>query len=172
MTYTPTVIRLVQRGALSIPGGAVSASVAVASVNPNFASLRKLGASTTSGSSSDALAGIYLAGPSTITAFRQTATGVLVIDWELVEYLSVFVSRVQRGLTNTPNVTSAAQGIAAMNPARSLLHHLGNSTTDPASGNFSNEITRVEVTGATSITVYVGSPFFAQTTSWEVVEFR
>lgn len=172
MTYTPTVIRLLQRGALTIPGGAASASVSVAAVDPNRASLRKLGSSINSGSSSDSLAGIYLANGTTVTAFRQTAGGNLVIDWELVDYLPQFVSRVQRGLTNTPQVTSVAQAVAAMNPAKSQLHHLGNSTTDTASGNFNGQLTRVEMASASSIVVYVGNAIYAQTTSWEIVEFK
>lgn len=171
MTYIPTVVKSFQRGTITIPNGAASASVAVTSVNTNCCSLRKLGSSLPSGSSADGFAGINLASATQINAFRATLSNALTIDWELVEYYPNVVSRVQRGLTNTANVYNVTQAIASVNVYRAHVHHLGNTTVDGVSGNSANWMTRVELQSATVLMIYLGFPASNTTTSWEIVEF-
>lgn len=161
-------IRSVQRGTISITE-ATSATATIAAVNTANTELIHVGQdySTSSTDPRVAMARLELTNATTVTATVNTSPGaqVTVVSYEVIEYETGVIKRVQRG-----TITGAATAtITAVDTTKSKLSMLGWTTTNTASDMVNNP--KMVLTDATTVT-QSGGVVTNITGAYQVIEFN
>lgn len=172
-TYTPSALKSLQRGTITIPGGGTfSANATITAVVSANARLRWIGQTLDSGDASRGFAYLTLANTTTVTAARTGAFNIMTVGFEVAEYLPQFIKSVQRGTITTASVTSNTATVSSVNTAKAELDYLGNATSDTGSGNTANTQTQLALTNGTTITATVTTAAFTQVTSYQLLEWK
>lgn len=173
------LIRSVQRGTISLVG-ATSNTATITSVDADYAIVRYLGQSVSSGSAwstdvpSTEFAKVVLTNATTVTATMNTAGSTIIVAYEVVEYWPSALNQVvQRGtititsgnLTNTATITS-------VDTTKAVIEYGGFSTDTSGANATSNTYPRLDLTNATTVTATrggsaAGNPVIV----YQVVEF-
>ena len=169
--YRNGLIKSIQRGSMTLVGTG-SNTATINAVDPNNAILRHAGSSISSGGSGDGFSRVVLTNGTTVTANRGTTTGTLTVMFEVIEFYPGVIKSIQRGTITTAAVASNTATINKVDLLRAQVSHLGNSTSDNASGSSVNWLTRITLTDNVTLTVTCSSSNSGtQVTSYEVVEF-
>jgi hypothetical protein len=105
----------------------------------------------------------------TITATRVGTGDILTVKGVVVEFYPGVVKTVQAGTITVTTSTTATLG-TAVNTAKSIVFHLGNTSTD-TSGASSVEETALTLTDSTTVTATRGVNSTTAVVSYRVVEF-
>ena len=172
-TYTPTALKSLQRGTITIPGGGnTTANATITAVVSANARLRWLGQSLDAGDPSRGFGYLTLANTTTVTATRTSGFNVATLSFEVAEYLPQFVQSVQRGTITTTTVLTNTATVSSVNTAKAELDYLGSANNDTASGNAANTLTRLSLTNGTTITATVETTNNTQTTGYQLWEWK
>jgi hypothetical protein len=118
-------IKSVQRGTITIAGGASSNTATISAVDASRARVRWLGQTSSLDQNDGAYGRVTLTDATTVTATRGSNPAVtLVIGYEVVEYLAGAIKSVQRG-TIVANADPTDATIAAVNTAKTEVDYLG-----------------------------------------------
>lgn len=176
-TYRPTVIKSIQRGAITV-SATTSATAGIASVDVNNAVVSYLHnqATTTTLNPERAWTRVTLTNATTVTATKNDATDTSTVGFEVAEfYAGVLNSAVQRGtITVAAASTSNTAAITSVTTAKALLMFLGMSAdaTAAAGGVQEHVFTRLTLTNATTVTATRTNSIGNIVVSYQVAEFK
>lgn len=162
-------IKSIQRGTVTLTGVG-SNTATITAVDPTNSILRWLGASHSTGTTTDGLARIDLTNATTVTATRQGTGGNLVVSFEVIEYYPGVIKSVQRGTITLATVTSNTATITSVDTTKATLEMLGWNTNDTAN-NPTNWDVRIVLTNATTITGTMGTASATVGLGYQVVEW-
>ena len=172
----PSLVRRVQRGFVTIANGVTTGTDTITAVSVENAELVYVGTEN-----DDASANVYpdlelgrltFTNSTTITASRAGSTGVMVVNYEVLEYHPYVVKSIQRGtlalVTNGDTAT-----ITAIDVTKSRLTWLGESLSTVATSPNRVRQGRLTLTNATTITGNRNAAGATGTINidWQVVEF-
>ncbi len=165
---TPSPIRSIQRGTISITGATSNTATITAVVVAN-SRLKYLGRTNNDPgqAANQALVQLVFTNATTITASVNTspAATITAVNFEVIEYWPGAFKSIQRGQTSAAALTAT---ITAVNPAKSEVDYLG-CTASEATTIFTRDA-KVTLTNATTVGISYGAAS-DQTVSWQVVEW-
>lgn len=166
----PSLVKSIQRNTITITG-ATSNTRTIEAVDLNNSRLRLLGRTFTAGSGNgqDSFARLALTNATTVTASVVASPGAesVVVSFEVIEYVPGVIKSVRRDTITTPATTAT---IPAVNPAKSEVDHLGNTTNSGGANTVATQTTRLALTNGTTVTASAGVDD-GQVTGFQVVEW-
>lgn len=163
----PGFVKLIQRGTIVITG-ATSNTATVTAVNVNNSQLRYLGQNGNDNllTGQQTFANLALTNSTTITASVTTspAGSTVTVSYELIEYMPGVIKSVQRGTITKPATTAT---ITAVNPAKSVVDYLGN-TTGSGGAISSQQWNYLTLTNSTTVTATGAND--SQIAGYQVIE--
>jgi len=156
----------VQAGSITL-SGVTSNTASITSVDLNNTLLFFLGNSASTTSPDQALAFIELTDSTTVTAFRVSATGTVIVNYAVVELWPGFIRRVQRGKIDIVGGASATASITSVNTAKAWVFYLG---ARVGTDQLDRALCRLELTNSTTVTATKANALSDATVGYQVVE--
>lgn len=164
----PSLIKSIQRGTITIPGGSTTNGATITAVVTANSALYWLGNSLNTAGQVDSaqfMARLALTNATTVTATRGGTTEDVTVSFEVVEYWPGVLRSVQRG---TVAVGTPAT-ITSVTTAKSLLTYLGCVGATTTGGEWGAQEPKLVLTNATTVTASATSG--TDVCGYQVVEF-
>lgn len=167
--FTPSLVRSVQYGTVTVPNLSLTATATITAVATGRALLLYLGCSSTFAQTKSQVR-LELTDATTVTAIRGDVSISTIVSFCVLEFHPQVIKSVQRGTVSlTAGNLSNTAAITSVNTAKSVLSWIGQSSdTGDATDNFA----RLDLTSATVVTATRAVSTNNMIAAFQVVEWR
>lgn len=173
MSYRSTLIKSIQRGTITLTSVTTNTATITAVVLANTV-IRFLGFDfqTDSGvTAAQVRTYVELTNTTTVTASRNTGTGTVRLNYEVIEYYPGLIKSVQRGILAMTTASNTAT-ITAVDTTKAECAFLGVLANDGNAGEFAGRsASKIELTNSTTVTASRGIGTNSANVSYQVVEY-